>query len=66
MRTITVSYTHLDVYKRQIPNHEVTTVAQALVHNFCCRYGTSTEILIDQGKHFESRVFKELCHLLSI
>ena len=49
-----------------IPNQEVTTVAKELVHNFCCRYGPPMEIPMDQGRNFESGVFKELCHLLGI
>ena len=47
-----------------IPNQEVTTVAKALVHSFCCHYGVPMEIQMDQGKNFELGVFKELCRLL--
>ena len=49
-----------------IPNQEVTIVAKKLVHYFCCRYGAPMEIHTDQGRNFESRVFKELCRLLGI
>ena len=49
-----------------IPNQEVTTVGKQLVHNFCCRYGAPMEIHTDQGRNFESGVFKELCHVLGI
>ena len=49
-----------------IPNQEVTTVAKALVHNFCCRYEVPMEIHMDQGWNFKSGMFKELCHLLTI
>ena len=49
-----------------IPNQEVTTVAKELVHNFCCRYGPPMAIHTDQGRNFESGVFKELCRLLGI
>ena len=41
-------------------------MAKQLVHNFCCRYGAPMEIHTDQGRNFESRVFKELCRLLGI
>ena len=59
-----------DVYKRQtkyfaecleayaIPNHEIITVAKALVHNFCCYYGVPVEIHTDQGGNFKSGGFK--------
>ena len=49
-----------------IPNQEVTTVAKQLVHNLCCRYGAPMEIHTDQGRNFETGVFKELCRLLGI
>ena len=49
-----------------IPNQEVTTVAKQLVHNFCSRYGPPMDIHTDQGRSFESGVFKELCRLLGI
>ena len=32
-----------------ILNQEVTTVAKALFHNFCCRYGVPMEIHTDRG-----------------
>ena len=46
--------------------NQVTTAAKELVHNFCCRYAAPMEIHMDQGRNFESGVFKELCRLLGI
>ena len=44
-----------------ILNQEVTTHSnqKELVHNFCSRYGAPMEIHTDQGRNFESGVFKD-------
>lgn len=42
------------------------TVASALVDQFVCRFGVPREIHTDQGRQFESELFKELCELLGI
>ncbi len=47
-------------------NHRAKTVAKTLVDEFICRYGTPMVIHSDQGRDFESKLFKEMCILLSI
>lgn len=49
-----------------LPNIEATTVARALLDNFICRFGVPRVLLSDQGRQFESAVFKELCVILGI
>ena len=49
-----------------IPNQEAPTVARVLAEQWVCRYGTARSIHSDQGRNFESNVFKELCALLDI
>ena len=49
-----------------IPNQEATTVARVLVDNFFTRFGMPNELHSDQGRNFESAVFKESCRLLGI
>ena len=46
-----------------LPNQEATTVAEVLVKEFICRFGT---IHSDQGRNFEAAVFAEVCKLLGI
>ena len=41
-------------------------VADKLVHEFIARYGIPLEIHSDQGRQFESELFKEICKLLEI
>ena len=49
-----------------IPNQEATTVAQKLVDELFCRFSPPEQLHSDQGKQFESDVFKEVCGLLNI
>lgn len=49
-----------------IPNQEATTVARVLVDNFFTRFGMPNELHSDQGRNFESTVFRESCKLLGI
>jgi hypothetical protein len=39
-----------------IPNQEASTVAEALVTNFFCRFGIPPELQSDQGRNFESHL----------
>ncbi|KAG9282328.1 hypothetical protein AMEX_G970, partial [Astyanax mexicanus] len=48
-----------------IPNQEATTVARAVV-DFLLRWGMPQVIHTDQGRTFESSLFKEICRLLEI
>ena len=47
-------------------NMEAVTVAKVFVNEFVSRYGLSRQILTDQGRQFESVLFKEMCGLLDI
>ena len=49
-----------------IPDQTVETVADKLVKEFCFRYGFPLAIHSDQGRNFESQVFKEACKLFGI
>lgn len=49
-----------------IPNQEATTVASKLVEEVICRFGVPLEIHSDQGRNFESQVFKEVCEILGM
>ncbi len=44
-----------------LPNHEAETVASVLVNEFFTRFGVPAELHSDQGREFESRVFRECC-----
>ena len=49
-----------------IPNQEATTVAKKLVDEFFTRFGVPNELHSDQGRNFESAVFKECCNLMGV
>ena len=49
-----------------LPNHKVAMVAEVLVNEYLSRFGVPEELHSDQGREFESAVFKEYCQLLSI
>ena len=49
-----------------IPNQEAKTVALVLLDEFICRFGAPAFIHTDQGRNFESSLFRELCSLLNI
>lgn len=49
-----------------IPNQEATTVAQVLVEQFFSRFGVPLRLHSDQGRNFESCVFRECCQILGI
>ena len=51
---------------RSVPHPQSETVAKHLVHNFISRYGSPLEIHTDQGRNFESEVFKETYRLLDV
>jgi transposase InsO family protein len=46
-----------------IPNHDASTVAEALVTNF---FGASGELHSDQGRNFESRLIQEVLQCLGV
>ena len=49
-----------------IPDQTAKTVADKLVHEFISRFGTPLELHSDQGRTFESSLFKDVCKLLEI
>ena len=49
-----------------VPNHQAKTVAQKVTEEFFLRFGLPTTIHTDQGRDFESQLFKELCRLLEV
>uniref|UniRef100_A0A3P9IDH0 Integrase catalytic domain-containing protein n=1 Tax=Oryzias latipes TaxID=8090 RepID=A0A3P9IDH0_ORYLA len=49
-----------------LPNQEAQSIAKVLTEEWVCRFGAPRSIHSDQGRNFESTLFKELCSLLSI
>ncbi|CAC5404175.1 unnamed protein product [Mytilus coruscus] len=49
-----------------LPDMEAQTVADSFIKNFICRFGIPRQIHTDQGRQFESKLFKELCEKLRI
>jgi hypothetical protein len=49
-----------------IPNQEASTVANALVSNFFCRYGVPMKLHSDQRRNFESRLMQEVLGRLGV
>ena len=49
-----------------LPNIEACTVAKILVDEILCRFGIPQKIHSDQGRQFESNLFREMCKLLGI
>ena len=47
-------------------NQEAVTIAEKLVTEFVCRFGAPMQILTDQVRQFESKLFAEICTLLDI
>ena len=47
-----------------LPNQEAVTVANVLVSQFFSRFGVPAELHSDQGRNFESLVFREVSTLL--
>jgi transposase InsO family protein len=49
-----------------IPNQEASTVADALVTNFFCRFRVPREFYSDQGRNVESQLMLEVLERLGI
>jgi hypothetical protein len=47
-------------------NQEASTVAEALVTNFFCRFGIPWELHSDQSRNFESRLLHEILQRLAV
>ena len=63
--TVTCCFT---MWTESYPLKNITAkgVASTFVREFICRYGLVKEIHSDQGRQFESSLFKEMCDLLGI
>jgi transposase InsO family protein len=48
------------------PNQEASTVGEALVTNFFCRFGVPRELHSDQGHNFESHLLHEVLQRLEV
>jgi len=48
-----------------VPNQEAETVSKTFVEEFILRYGVPIEVHTDQGKNFDSLLFKRICTLLN-
>uniref|UniRef100_A0A3Q3IN77 Gypsy retrotransposon integrase-like protein 1 n=1 Tax=Monopterus albus TaxID=43700 RepID=A0A3Q3IN77_MONAL len=49
-----------------LPNDQAVTVAEVLASQWVCRYGAPQTLHSDQGRNFESEVFKAMCSLFGI
>lgn len=49
-----------------MPNMEAQTVARLIVEEVICRFGVPVLIHSDQGRQYESLLFREVCHHLQI
>ena len=49
-----------------VPDQTAQTAADVLVTQWICRYGVMDVLHSDQGRNFESELFKEVCDLLGI
>ena len=49
-----------------LPNQTAEVTAKAIIDHLFSRFGTPFQIVSDQGRNFESRVFAELCKSLEI
>ena len=49
-----------------IPNQEAVTVANVVVDRWVSRYGVPMELHSDQGRNFDSQLFREMCRVLGI
>jgi hypothetical protein len=49
-----------------LPNQEASTVAEALVTNFFCRFGIPRQLHSDQDRNFKSRVLQEILQRLGV
>ncbi|MES9880796.1 MAG: DDE-type integrase/transposase/recombinase [Sedimenticola sp.] len=49
-----------------LKDHKAQAVAETLVNEVICRFGTPYQLHTDQGTDFESKLFQEICRLLQI
>ena len=67
-RYLLVAMDYFTKWPEVIPvrNQEATTIAEALVENVFSRFGVPSELHSDQGRNFESSVFRDCMNLLGI
>ena len=67
-RYILVLTDHFSKYVEVIPVPDLTaeTCANKIVNEFISRWGCPVSILSDQGRTYESKLFKELCRMLQV
>lgn len=63
---VTMDYFSKWVEAYAVPNQEASTIAEMLVKECFSRFGVPLEIHSDQGRNFESNVFKEVCQLMGV
>ena len=49
-----------------IKNETAETCAEVILNEVICRFGCPLSLHTDQGRNYESKIFKELCDLLNI
>ena len=49
-----------------VPDQSAETTARTILNEFIARYGYPIDLHSDQGRNYESAIFKELCQLLEI
>jgi hypothetical protein len=49
-----------------IPNQQASTLAEALVTNFCCRFGITQEVYSEEGRNLESTLLQEVLQRLGV
>ena len=49
-----------------IPDMEAKFITDLFVNNFICRFGVPRQIHTDQGRQFESKLFRVLCEKFRI
>lgn len=49
-----------------LPNQEAKTIAEVFIQNWVTRFGVPIELHSDQGRNFESDVFREICSIMGI
>ncbi|CAC5426234.1 unnamed protein product [Mytilus coruscus] len=49
-----------------VPDHTAMTVADKIITEFICRFGCPLQLHTDQGKEFESHLFKTMCKKIGV
>ncbi|CAG2191073.1 Retrovirus-related Pol polyprotein from transposon 17.6,Retrovirus-related Pol polyprotein from transposon 297 [Mytilus edulis] len=49
-----------------VPNHNAETCASVILNEVIARFGSPLSIHSDQGRNYESNIFKELCRMLEV